>query len=395
MDRRSFLKTTGAAAGAVAVGGSGLGSEALALAATEPAHPAAELPQPAVCRGMKALQLALPWSIELPGYGTTTRRLADRIAAMSEGRLRLEIPDAAFADHTAPAASSPIPAETAWPGSTIDPLAEVKAGRAQICHTIAHLGSAGHRAMGFFSAVPFGLGPRELAAWIGAGGGQRLWDELAGEHDGIKPLLAGIVSGPMGLWQAAVLDAPEDFRNATVASAGFALGLASALGAQVHEDTPRRRSVITANGVRNGEGHGPMADLMLGLPETARVYQPMGLGNAGLLLMLGIARETWDAFSASDQALIEAAAAAASASAEAETLAHRAIALEVMQSRHGIRIVPPSPGLLEAMSVAAGEVIEAVGASDAPSARILASYRAFERQAAPIDRLPPPAMFVS
>ena len=40
---------------------------------------------------------------------------------------------------------------------------------------------------GYFTAVPFGLTYAEMNAWIRHGGGQELWDELAGEF-GLKAM---------------------------------------------------------------------------------------------------------------------------------------------------------------------------------------------------------------
>ena len=49
------------------------------------------------------------------------------------------------------------------------------------------------------AAVPFGLTATEMNAWIRWGGGQELWDELAGGF-GIKCLMAGNTGVQMGGW---------------------------------------------------------------------------------------------------------------------------------------------------------------------------------------------------
>ena len=46
----------------------------------------------------------------------------------------------------------------------------------------------------FFTTVPFGLLPNEHVAWIDAGGGQALWDELYAPF-GVKPFMAAALTG--------------------------------------------------------------------------------------------------------------------------------------------------------------------------------------------------------
>jgi TRAP-type mannitol/chloroaromatic compound transport system substrate-binding protein len=51
----------------------------------------------------------------------------------------------------------------------------------------------------FYTTVPFGLTPPEHVAWIDAGGGQTLWDELYAPF-GTKPFMGGNTGICMGGW---------------------------------------------------------------------------------------------------------------------------------------------------------------------------------------------------
>ena len=47
--------------------------------------------------------------------------------------------------------------------------------------------------------MPFGLTPNEHVAWVEAGGGQALWDELYAPF-GVKPFMGGNTGVCMGGW---------------------------------------------------------------------------------------------------------------------------------------------------------------------------------------------------
>ena len=72
-------------------------------------------------------------------------------------------------------------------------------GRVEMSHDMASYYIAKSPAFAFFSAIPFGLTAQEHNAWIAFGGGQALWDELAGKF-GVKAFQAGNTGGQLGGW---------------------------------------------------------------------------------------------------------------------------------------------------------------------------------------------------
>ena len=72
-------------------------------------------------------------------------------------------------------------------------------GVADIGHTAAFYWQGKMPAAAFFTTVPFGLTPSEHVAWIDAGGGQALWDELYAPF-GVKPFMGGNTGVCMGGW---------------------------------------------------------------------------------------------------------------------------------------------------------------------------------------------------
>ncbi len=111
----------------------------------------------------------MPWPDAVSGPADQAHRLAQRIAAMSDGRYRIDV----------------------VPGAG-NGLAAVRAGEADLYHGSEHDHLDQHRALAYFAGLPGdrGIAARHLTAWMLVGGGQTLWDELAGDF-GIKALLAG------------------------------------------------------------------------------------------------------------------------------------------------------------------------------------------------------------
>src|SRR5438105_3545627 len=121
------------------------------------------------------------WPKRLPGPGMSAERVAERIGILSGGRLEI----------TVSAAGEVVPA--------LEVLDAVGSGVAEMGHTAAFYWQGKEPAAAFFTTVPFGLLPNEHVAWIDAGGGQALWDELYAQF-GVKPFMAGNTGTCMGGW---------------------------------------------------------------------------------------------------------------------------------------------------------------------------------------------------
>src|SRR5512132_204418 len=105
-------------------------------------------------------KMVTSWPKRLPGPGMSAERVAERIRSLSGGRI----------DITVHAAGELVPA--------FEVLDAVGNGVADMGHTASFYWQGKMPAAPFFTTVPFGLTPGEHVAWIEAGGGQGLWDEL-------------------------------------------------------------------------------------------------------------------------------------------------------------------------------------------------------------------------
>ena len=110
----------------------------------------------------------MPWADGVAGPADQAHRLCRRIATMSDGRIRV-VPSFAIADG----------------------LAAVRAGDADLYFASEHDSRRASRLRLLRRPARRSRpgSPQHLQAWVAVGGGQALWDELAGDV-GIKPLLA-------------------------------------------------------------------------------------------------------------------------------------------------------------------------------------------------------------
>ena len=155
----------------------------------------AALAAPSVARAQtKRWRMVTSWPKRLPGPGMSAERVAERIASLSGGRLAVSVS----------AAGEVVPA--------FEVLDAVGGGVAEIGHTASFFWQGKQPAANFFTTVPFGLTPNEHVAWVEAGGGQALWDELYRPF-GVKPFMGGNTGVCMGGWFRREVKSLDDVRG--------------------------------------------------------------------------------------------------------------------------------------------------------------------------------------
>lgn len=332
MDRRGFLKTTGAAA--VAAG-----------TTVAPAHAGSNaLPRPPIRPGATTLVIGSQW---MPEPGAAPERLARRIETATDGRYRIDI------SH----------------GETEADLTYGTAGR----HTSLH------PAFAFFGGLPFAQGLDALAqyAWLSVGGGEMLWDELAAAF-GFKPLLAGHTGPVAGVWAGARLERPADLAKATLHVDGLAAEALRALGATIVElPAGELRSALASGRVQAAEWIGTLGPAAPDLqPLAQRLYEP-GFHRGGVALSLAVSARVWDMMGTADRAIFEACAAQEYQLSLAEARAHVALAGQAGATAKWPIRLPWTESVAEALDDALTEVVDRIAAMDPGARRIHDSYQAF------------------
>ncbi len=314
-------------------------------------------------------RMVTSWPKRLPGPGLSAERIATRIRALSAGRIDIAVY----------AAGEVVPA--------FEVLDAVGNGVADIGHSAAFYWQGKMPAAAFFTTVPFGLTPAEHVAWIEAGGGQALWDELYAPF-GVKPFMGGNTGVCMGGWFRRELASLADLRGLKLRSLGLGGEVYRRLGATPQTTPPAEILSSLQSGVIDGaEFVGPGTDIALGLYRVAPFYYYPGFNKPNGTGECIVARKVWDALSAELQAIVAHACAAEANYALAEMERLNAQALAALTGEHGVKLKAFPADLVDAARAQGADVLGELSARSAITARVHDSYAAFRARLAPWSRV--------
>jgi len=329
------------------------------LGATAAVASVGSLPAPAIAQGVKEFKLVSAYPRDLPGTGTTAERLAQSIAAMSDGRLKL----------------------TVYPANSLVRAFEVfdavSAGAADMYFADEKYFREKSPALNFFASVPYGLTADELCSWILFGGGQALWDEVDAQFN-IKPLMALNTGVQMGGWFNKEVNTPEDFKGLRYRMPELGAEVLRRMGATV-VTLPGSAIVgaLKSGAIDASEWVGPWMDIDLGLDKAADYYYYPGFHEPGTANTLGINKTLWDGLTPSEQALIEAAAHAEVTRSLAQFNAENVKWLKVLRADKRIKILRFSDELIRVFGKLSKEVLADTAAKDPLTRKVYDSYMSF------------------
>ena len=282
------------------------------------------------------------WPRDFPGLGTGAQRFAQRVSDLSDGRLNVEY----FAGGERVKA--------------FDSFDEVASGNAQIYHAAEYYWKGKHPGWAYFTTVPFGMTYTEINAWIRFGGGQELWDELAGEA-GLKCVMCGNTGVQMGGWFRKEMHSADDFKGLKMRIPGLGGDVLAKLGAspvslpgsQIYEN-------LVSGAIDATEWVGPWNDSVMKFYEAAKYYYYPGMHEPGAMLACGINKDFWESLSKSDQILIEAAAAMENDVMMSEYNAKNGDALTKLIAEQGVQLKRFNNDMYDAFGEAAAEVFAEV-----------------------------------
>ena len=331
---------------------------------------AAALAAPAVARAQtQKWRMVTSWPKRLPGPGLSAERVASRIKALSGGRI----------DITVYAAGEIVPA--------FGVLEAVGNGVADIGHTASFYWQGKMPAAAFFTTVPFGLTPSEHVAWIEAGGGQALWDELYAPF-GVKPFMAGNTGVCMGGWFRREVKSLADLSGLKLRSLGLGGEIYRRLGATPQSTPPAEILLSLQSGVLDAaEFVGPGTDIALGLYRVAPFYYYPGFNKPNGTGECIVARKIWDGLASDLQAMVAHACAAEADYALAEMERLNAEALAVLIQQHNVKLTAFPADLVAAARGEADAVLADMAARDAATAKVHSSYKAFRARVSDWSRV--------
>jgi TRAP-type mannitol/chloroaromatic compound transport system substrate-binding protein len=328
------------------------------------------LAAPAVARAQTVKwRMVTSWPKRLPGPGLSAERIATRIRTLSGGRIDIAVY----------AAGEVVPA--------FEVLGAVGNGVADIGHTASFYWQGKMPAAAFFTTVPFGLTPSEHVAWVEAGGGQALWDELY-QPFGVKPFMGGNTGVCMGGWFRRELKSLADLRGLKLRSLGLGGEVYRRLGATPQTTPPAEILTSLQSGVIDGaEFVGPGTDIALGLYRVAPYYYYPGFNKPNGTGECIVARKVWDALSADLQAIVAHACAAEANFALAEMERLNAQALGALTQEHGVKLAAFPDDLVAAARKQATDMVGEIAARSDIAGKVHASYTAFRERSAPWSRI--------
>ncbi len=302
---------------------------------------AGTLAAPNVARAQtRRWRMVTSWPKKLPGPGMSAERVAERIAALSGGRLQV----------TVHAAGELVPA--------FEVLDAVGGGVAELGHTAAFYWQGKQPAAAFYTTVPFGLTPLEHVSWVDAGGGQALWDELYAPL-GVKPFMAGNTGVCMGGWFRREVPGLDDLKGLKIRSLGLGGEVYRRLGATPQTTPVGEILTSLQSGVLDAaEFVGPGTDISLGLYRVAPFYYGPGFNKPNGTGECIVSRKVWEAADAETKAIIAHACAAEASFALSEMERLNAEALAILTSRDNVQLKSFSPAIVNAARKEATSVID-------------------------------------
>lgn len=306
----------------------------------------------------RELKMVTTWPRDFPGLGDGAEHVARYITEMSGGKMRVRLY----------AAGELVGA--------FDVFDAVSGGSADLYHGADYYWTSRSRAYPFFTAVPFGMTISEIMGWTEYGGGQQLWDELAGKFN-IKPFAAGNTGHQMGGWFRREINSLEDLRGLKIRMPG--------IGGEVMRRTGAASVTLPGNelyqALQSGtidatEWVGPWNDLAFGFYREAKFYYWPGFHEPGAQLSVGMNLELWNDLSLQEKSIITNACRAANNQMIAQYAHNNAIGLKSLVDDHGVELREMPRDVMAALTENTRAVLEEIAAEDDLSRRIYESYRA-------------------
>lgn len=326
MKRREFLTKAGL--------GAGVGVAASALAA------------PAIAQGKRQWRMVSAWPKNLPGPGVAAQMLADRITALSGGRIEVQL----FA------AGEIVPG----PG-VFDAVAE---GTAELYHAVPAYWGSKSKGILLFGSQPFGLTAMEQHGWMLQGGGQALYDEMYGRF-GLKPFLCGN-SGPQWAgWFRNEINSLDDLKGLKYRTTGLNSEVCTKIGMAVEAMSgPAMFQALQSGALDAGEFIGPWSDSALGLQQVAKNYYWPGVGEPSSAEECAINLAAYDELEDDLKAAVGYACESLYNPVLTEYNTKHALALRELVADHGVQVRKLPEDVMIAMGNAMGEVLAELRASD-------------------------------
>jgi TRAP-type mannitol/chloroaromatic compound transport system substrate-binding protein len=305
-------------------------------------------------------KLVTAWPKNFPGLGYAPELFAQKVEAMSNGRMKIRVYGA----------GELVPA--------LEIFDAVSAGTAEIGHGAAYYWKGKVPEAQFFSALPFGMNGREMEGWISYGGGMELWEELY-EPFNLIPMRGGNTGVQMGGWFNKEINSAADFRGLKMRIPGLAGDVLQRLGGvPVNLPGDNLYTSLQTGVIDATEWTNPYNDLAFGFQDIAKYYYYPGWHEPGTVIEFIFNKEKFEALPPDMQEILRTASEAVDLAMSDEFTARNSLALKELEEKHGVQPRKFPDDLLVQLRDISQDVIDELGQISPMSQRIHASYREFE-----------------
>lgn len=306
------------------------------------------------------LDIASTFPPTMPIVGDVSRKLPEKIAAITGGELTLKF-------H---APGQRVPAA--------DSVNAVASGNVAGAWAGAGWFAAKDGAFNLFSSVPFGPDMGEYMAWLYKGGGLEIAREMFAEHN-IHNIPCGIIPPEASGWFRKEIRTIEDLKGLRMRFFGLGARVMQRFGVETKQLAPGDiLSAMIKGELDAAEFSLPAMDKLLGLQSVAKYYYFPGWHQQATLFDLYINKRVWDALPPKFQATIEAVCGDTMREMISEGEAAQWKAMQELQAE-GVVLKRWSPEILVAFETAWMEVVEEEKSKSERFRKTWDSYSSFRK----------------
>ncbi|TFY96848.1 TRAP transporter substrate-binding protein [Ramlibacter rhizophilus] len=252
----------------------------------------------------------------------------------------------------------------------------VQNGTVEAAHTAPYYFFGKDECFALGCAIPFGLNSRQMTAWIYEGNGGKLMREFYAKYNIIN-FAGGNTGAQMGGWFRKEIKSMADVKGLKFRIGGFGGKVIERIGG-VPQNIPGGEiyQALEKGTIDAAEWVGPYDDQKLGFNKVAPFYYYPGWWEGGPQLDFFIGQKAFDALSAENKAIVEAAAAQAHVTMQARYDALNPGALKQLVGA-GTKLRPFPNDMMSAAFKEAMGLYEELGSKNESWKKIYADYARF------------------
>ena len=313
-------------------------------------------------------QVPIAFSTTLTALGDTAPYVAERLSAMSDGNINLQIAEP----------GTVVPALSIFENTS---TGAIDAGYSWMGYEIGQV-----PASALFGATPFGLEPTDFIAWMNFHGGKELLTELY-EPFNVHPIHCGTISPEAAGWFKEPVNSVDDLQGMKFRAAGLGGEIMTEFGMAVTVLPGGELYQALETGVLDAtEFSLPTVDQQLGFFQVAKNYYLPGWHQPSTNQFLYVNLDVWNGLSDATKAMFETACEAGVAYSIARAEALQGAILTDFEEK-GVTLQRYDDETLKAFYDATQTVMERKSSENEMFAKVYESMTAFQRELAPWKEL--------